>query len=69
MAPILDDSVTDLHIKTIWGPLIASAVLGSVATIGGAALYGRFLRRIPSSDAVRPAALANRRWISGIVTK
>ncbi|KAF8322755.1 uncharacterized protein EI90DRAFT_2473253 [Cantharellus anzutake] len=72
MAPTLRAGSADPPVEkawvAAWTPVLASAVLGSVLTIAGISVYVRFFRRFPTSDAVRPVVLAERRWIKGVVT-
>lgn len=65
MGPVDSDSL----LLSPWAPHIIAAGIGSAATVAGAVVYSRFFRRIPTTDAIKPAMIAQRRWIKGIVTR
>ncbi|KAH8093112.1 SNase-domain-containing protein [Cristinia sonorae] len=48
--------------------VLSALTIGSSATLVGAVVYRRFLRRIPNGEWVTPDVLARKRWIKGYVT-
>ena len=52
-----------------WALRAGTAVIASVVTLGGVAVYTRYLKRFPTSDAVPNSHIKRRTWIRGIVTR
>jgi hypothetical protein len=44
-------------------------LLGSATALGASIVYGRFFKRIRSSEWITPDLLGRKRWITGVVTR
>jgi hypothetical protein len=52
-----------------WALRAGTAVIASVVTLGGVAVYTRYLKRFPTSDVVPNSVIKRRKWIKGVVTR
>ena len=58
--------VKDIHPHA---PLVVVSVGSIVGTLGLGFAYRRYIRRIPDAQSVSANAIANKRWIKGVVTR
>jgi hypothetical protein len=49
--------------------IVFAFLLGSATALGASTVYGRFYKRIRSSEWITPDLLGRKRWITGVVTR